>query len=242
MQIFRYMAFIWEDYEKEMERKRESISRTKDFRYPPILPVVFYDGQDDWTAATRLRERVLLSDVLGEYIPDYQCILMQLKDYSNEELMKKKDELSVVMMITKLHQAADFMKVGQEVSGEYLKESFADTPGYLLDIVAHVAEMLLERLNVPTEESARLTGQIKERRMGELFANFESYDVQETRRIARAEGIKEGIEREVQEGIKKFIRAARNLGASWELTARQLEEQYGMSKEEALEKVRLYWG
>lgn len=94
MQIFRYMAFIWEDYEKEMERKREGISRTKDFRYPPILSVVFYDGQDDWTAATRLRERVLLSDVLGEYVPDYQCILMQLKDYSNEELMKKKDELS----------------------------------------------------------------------------------------------------------------------------------------------------
>lgn len=33
MQILRYMVFIWEDYEREMNRRHEGISRTKDFRY-----------------------------------------------------------------------------------------------------------------------------------------------------------------------------------------------------------------
>ena len=63
MQIFRYMAFIWEDYEKEAERQQAGISRSKSFRYPPILPIVFYDGEDNWTAAVSLHDRVLLSDI-----------------------------------------------------------------------------------------------------------------------------------------------------------------------------------
>ncbi len=233
MQIFRYMAFIWEDYEKEMEKKREGISKTKDFKYPPILPVLFYDGQEDWMAATSLHERVMLSDVLGAYIPDYNCILMQLKDYSNADLMEKKNALSVLMMITKLHRAAEFSVLGKEVGPEYLEKALAETPGYLLNTVAHVVEMLLDRINVPAEESARLAGQIKERRMGELFANFEPYDVQETRRIARAEGI--------QEGIEKLVRIAQNLGNPQNLVVQQLAEQYELTEAEALETVKRYW-
>ena len=38
MQLLRYMVYIWEDYEKEMEKQKKGISKTKGFRYPPILP------------------------------------------------------------------------------------------------------------------------------------------------------------------------------------------------------------
>ncbi|MDD6811021.1 MAG: Rpn family recombination-promoting nuclease/putative transposase [Lachnospiraceae bacterium] len=46
MQLLRYMVYIWEDYEKEMEKTHKGISKTKDFRYPPILPIVYYEGTD----------------------------------------------------------------------------------------------------------------------------------------------------------------------------------------------------
>ena len=159
MQVFRYMAFIWEDYEKERERQHSGISRRKEFQYPPILPVVFYDAAENWTAAVSLHERILLSDIFREYTPDYRCILMQLKDYSNAELMEKGDELSIIMMINKLKRAADF------------------------------------------------AGQVKERCMGELFSNFEAYDVQAARREAREQGRKEGRE----QGIERTNRLTRIL-------------------------------
>ena len=167
MQVFRYMTFIWEDYEKEQERQHPGSSRKKEFKYPPILPVVFYDGTEDWTAAASLHERVLLSDIFKDYIPDYRCILMQLKDYSNAELMEKGDELSVIMMVNKLHRAADFVEIGEEVSAGYLQEVTAGTPEHLLDIMAQVIEALLLKINVPWEEAADFAGQVKERRMGE---------------------------------------------------------------------------
>lgn len=84
MQVFRYMVFIWEDYEKEI--------------------------------------RVLFSDVLGEYIPNYRCALVQLREYSNADLMKREDVLSVVMMMMNLHRSSDFARIESEVSREYLQK------------------------------------------------------------------------------------------------------------------------
>lgn len=56
MQLLRYMVYIWEDYEKEMERQHKGISRTKGFRYPPILPVVYYEGKEYWSASGNFKE------------------------------------------------------------------------------------------------------------------------------------------------------------------------------------------
>lgn len=53
---------------------------------------------------------------------------------------------------------------------------------------------LLRHLNVPEEEAAAFTGQVKERKMGELFEHFKGYDIQATRKEARAEGRAEGEE------------------------------------------------
>ena len=50
MQILRYIVHIWEDYEKEMNKKFPEISRRKGFKYPPVLPIVYYEGKQRWTA------------------------------------------------------------------------------------------------------------------------------------------------------------------------------------------------
>ena len=237
MQVFRYMVFIWEDYEKEMEKQQPGVSKTKGFRYPPILPIVFYDGIDNWTAAVRLHERIFLSDILGEYIPDYRCILMQLREYSNAELMKRQDVLSVVMMLTNLHQASDFIKIESEVSPEYLQKVLKDAPEYLLTIVAQVTGALLGEINVPDGEIERFSEQIKERHMGKLFANFEPYDVQATRKEAREEGRASEMER----GIERLVNAVKQLGGSIDTAAQQLKVQYDLDESTASDKANLYW-
>ena len=44
MQILRYMMGIWHEYEKDM-RNLGKDSRPKGFRYPPVLPIVYYEGK-----------------------------------------------------------------------------------------------------------------------------------------------------------------------------------------------------
>ncbi|MCM1156516.1 MAG: Rpn family recombination-promoting nuclease/putative transposase [Roseburia sp.] len=235
MQVLRYIVFIWEDYEKEMEQKHSGISKTERFRYPPILPILFYDGADNWMAAVRLHDRVLLSNVLGEYIPDYRCMLIRLGDYSNAELMEKKNELSVVMLIDRLKNSADFSEMKQEVNTVYLNRVTADTPEYLLEIIAQITEILLEKLNVPREEAEAFAGRIKERKMGELLANFEGWDVQALRREA-----KEAAEKAREEDIGKLLSVLKSLNISRTVAKQQLMKEYELSEEEANKKLELY--
>lgn len=229
MQVFRYMVFIWEAYEKEMEKKHPGISKTKDFKYPPILPIVFYDGIDKWTAATKLHDRILFSDVLGKFIPEYQCILVQLKDYSNDELKKKKDELSIIMLIDKLRSASEFANMSKEVGEEYVNDATLETSEYLLGIMAQIVEVFLSRLNVPADEVEAFTELIKERNMGELFKHFQGYDVQEVRRQVK------------EEDIRILVEALRDVGNSIEVTKQQLIEKYCLEENVATEKIKMYW-
>lgn len=253
MQILRYMVFIWEDYERNAEKQKPGISKTKMFKYPPVLPIVYYDGADNWTAALELKERIYLSDVLKEYIPDFKCLLVQLNQYSNQELMKRDDELSVIMMINKLHEAADFSKLGEEITSEYLQNVTQETPEYLLGIISKVVEVLLLKLKLPREEVELFTEQIKEREMGELFANFKGYDVPAMRKKLREEmqdevreEVKEEVKEEVREEIKEeeiqmIIGIMKELDTSKDIVIKKIKKNFNLEEEEAIRYVEHYW-
>ena len=237
MQIFRYMAFIWEDCEKEQERMRHGISKTKDFRYPPVLPIVYYEGIGKWTAPISLHERILLSDTLGEYIPNYRCIMVQLNEYTNGRLMEKADELSLIMMLNKLHGSEDFAALQSEVPSEYLEKVTAQTPEYLLGIIGQIVEILLAKLSVPMDEARRFADQVKERKVGELFANFKGYDVQEVRRIAREEGEKAGKKVGEKKGLAALVRSLKVFLPDFENVYNAViknEEYAGCTREEVM--------
>ena len=66
--LLRYIVMVLTDYEREEEKKRPGITSTKEFRYPPILPIVYYEGTDRWTAVRNFKKRVYMNDVLGQYL------------------------------------------------------------------------------------------------------------------------------------------------------------------------------
>ena len=92
-------------------------------------------------------------------------MLVKLADYTNAELMEKRDELSVIMMVDRLRDAADYKELIREVSSDYLHEVTARSPEYLLEIMAQIVEVFLAKLNIPLEEVDTFTSRIKERNM-----------------------------------------------------------------------------
>ena len=70
MQLLRYMVFIWIDYERDMKKQagNKDIARTKGFKYPPILPIVYYEDSGRWTADMDFAERIMLNDTFEPFI------------------------------------------------------------------------------------------------------------------------------------------------------------------------------
>ena len=198
MQLLRYMVYIWEDYEKEMERHKKGISKTKGFRYPPILPIVYYEGSGKWTAACNLQERIMLDKAFEPFTPKFFYKLIALNSYSIGQLAEKNDELSLVMLINRLQSIEEFKELN--LPDDYLKNLSEHSTEEVLSIVARVTATMLRQLNLPEDEVEGFTEQVKERKMAVLFENFKSVDIPAERKKAREEGHAEGHAEGLVEG------------------------------------------
>ena len=182
MQILRYMVHIWEDYEKEMDRMRPGISRRKGFRYPPILPMVYYEGTDRWTAPEDLADKIYHGKLLGKYLPHFRYQLVNLHDFSNEELLERGDEISLAMLINKIQTFED-MSEFTGLSEEKLESILRNTPEHLLETLANVLRALLYHMNLSENEVEGAVAKIKERKMGLLFENAKLDILEERRKV-----------------------------------------------------------
>lgn len=125
MQMLHYMSYIWEEYEKTMEAKKKGITKQKDFKYPPILPIVYYEDTDTWTSPVKLHDRIYLNELLQDYIPDYEYFLFKLLDCENLDLIGRKNEISLIMLINKLRKMTDFSSL--QFPDNYLEDIAART-------------------------------------------------------------------------------------------------------------------
>ncbi len=242
MQLLRYMVHIWEDYEKEMNRLYPHISNRKDFRYPPILPIVYYEGTAKWTAPLDLADRVMCGELLGKYLPHFEYQLITLHAISNIDLLAKGDEISLAMLINKIQTPED-MSAFVGLSGEQVDSILKDTPDHLLDILSKVFRALLYNIHLPEDEVEDAVARIKERKMGRLFENV-TMDIQAERRNtaeARAErdlAIQErDLARQSLEIHKHIFRMITQHYPDDEIIA-SLTQRFNLTQEQAAEKLK----
>lgn len=184
-----------------MEAKHPGISHTKGFRYPPILPIVYYEDSPSWTADDSFKQRIALGNVFGEYIPDFKYLLISLNSFEKEELLEKRDGLSLVMLINRIRNAEEFKELN--LPDDYLSSLLEKSPQDVLGVIARVTAVVLRKINVPEDEIQDMVDRIKERKHMALFDNFVGYDVQEERRRSRAEGAENLLIRQVCSNLAK---------------------------------------
>ena len=204
MQILRYILYIWEDYEKEMERRFPNISSRKAFRYPPVFPIVYYEGTGKWTVPEDLADRIFCKELLNDYLPHFKYQVVRLHDYSNETLLDKGDEISLTMMINKIRCPED-MEAFTMLPDEQVDQILKNTPEYLLGLIGELMRALLYRMNLEEEKAESAVAKIKERKMGRLFEGV-TFDFQAARKELEEAAAKAKEEAEI---AKKETEAAK---------------------------------
>ncbi|AEF85226.1 conserved hypothetical protein [Treponema primitia ZAS-2] len=100
--LLQYITLVLDSYEKDANRETPGISATRDFRYPPVLPVIFYDGKAPWTAEKNFLNRTALNGLFRKYIPKFEYELVDLNRYTREDILRFNDMLSFIMLIDKI--------------------------------------------------------------------------------------------------------------------------------------------
>ena len=83
--IFHYMAQIWEMQRREFEGQKKPINQ---WRFQPIVPIVFYTGREDWKTPIDMRYLVELPASLEQFIPKYEVLFLNLKTMSSNQLIQ----------------------------------------------------------------------------------------------------------------------------------------------------------
>jgi len=241
VQLLKYMVCIWAEYERQFEVKYQGEVKNKSFRYPPILPVVYYEGTGSWTAPLYLKERIFMHEVFAEYIPDFTYCLVNNRDYTNEKLLEYNDEMSLIMLLNKIQNAADlsrFLKIPPEEINRIVKES----PETVIDIIVMVIQALCTKLNVSKEDTEKCVKKVRTRDMGYLWENMEKIDVQGTydELVRTKKALKEEIAKVQAEAETEIAKAQAE--AETEIAKAQAEAETEIAKvqqELAVEKARV---
>lgn len=202
MQLLHYMCAIWQEHKVAQNKIQEGVSRKKEFRYPLIIPIVYYEGKRKWTAGLHLKDRIEFADEMGKYIPDFTYQVVGVNEYTNEELSEKQDEMSLVMMINKIQTQEDLNKF-RKLSVVLLDSIYANAPEEIKEIYCTIIESLLKKMHMPSEEIEDIMGEMGGQSMGYLFENMDKIDIQAEREKTKREKERANAEKERADAEKK---------------------------------------
>lgn len=222
MQLLKYIVCIWTQYAKDIEVTDKDASRRKAFRYPPILPIVYYEGKDTWTADAHLIDRVMMKDIFKGFLPDFRYFMVGINSYSNEELLSHEDEMSFLMMLNKV-QTAESLSKFLEQNSNIIERLFEKSPERIITILADTVASLCRRLNVPEKETQECVEKVRKRKMGYLFENMDKMDIQEERR--KTKEAREQLKEARQQFKKQTEEVQKQLQKQSEEAQKQLQKQ-----------------
>lgn len=183
LQLLKYMVGIWIQYRNERNSEHSGTSTTKNFRYPLVIPIVYYEGKQPWTAAMRWGERVEFGESFPEYVPDFTYQVISLNRYTRKEILSKENEMSLVMLFNRIQSVEDmditrWSKEDQETARRIL----AHAPEKVVELLAQMIYHFGQKIHASKEEIIDCVHNMEEKDMGVLWENMEKMDIQAERR------------------------------------------------------------
>lgn len=191
----------------------------------PVVSVVFYYGEEAWNGKLDLHGLLGLDKeeyrFLKKYVPNYRVNIINPAEI--EDLSSLEESLQMVFGMLKYRKDLQGLKTYVEKNREYFSD--IDEESY------RAAKMMLGAESYWKDIKSK-----KENGGMDMCKALEDL---------RQEGIDIGIERGVEHGVEigvtHFIEAFQEMGMSYEDTVRKLREKFGLTEENAEQKMKECW-
>jgi len=96
--LLRYMTLILNYvFENTPKNERKSI----DYRLPAIVPVVLYNGADNWTAVKTFKEYLQNYEQFEKHIIDFEYYILDIRRINDETILTNQQILDIVFLLDK---------------------------------------------------------------------------------------------------------------------------------------------
>ncbi len=200
-----------------------------------------------------VRERIFMNEVFASYILEFTYRLVNVHQYTNEELLIHEDEMSLLMMINRIQTPQDFTDFINTNQGEIcgIVERASEN---IVQIIVNALWALFMKMQVSVPEATDCIRKvIGGGSMGNWFENMEPMDIQaerantkrEKERAQQAEAEREQAEEMLREtverNIKSNIKLIQEFSGTKQMAVEKLVELQGVSRNDAEKMVEKYW-
>ena len=219
-----YISLVLTEWERDAERKKPGSSLLKDFKYPPVLPMILYDGKGAWTAQRNFFERTHLNTAFGKYIPKFEYEVVNLNDYSEEEIMRFGGALSYIFLIDKIRNSKEKKRITQ-LPPDYVEKLQLQIPEDMRKLLVDVTLSLLNKSRYDRDEGEAATAIAEKAERKEYGGMFEVAieSLKEEREEALAEGIAIGLAEGKVEIARNAMVKGISLDTIHEITGLEME-------------------
>ena len=100
--VLFYMTQIW-DFQRR-EWKSNNVPKSQ-WRFRPIVPIVFYTGDQTWQTPGSLRAQMDLPDILSEFVPTFNTLFLSVKNTDAADLTKTDHPLGWLLTVLQKEHA-----------------------------------------------------------------------------------------------------------------------------------------
>ena len=83
---FRACRYVMQVYDKQEKHWLQTHSNTRELRFDPVMPIVFYSGTRSWTEIKKMQQLVHHGALFGEMIPSLEPTFINLHETSTKNL------------------------------------------------------------------------------------------------------------------------------------------------------------
>ena len=210
--VLFYMTQIWDFQRREWESS--GVARSQ-WRLRPIIPIVFYTGEQRWQTPLTLSAVMDLPDVLSEFVPKFETLLLSVKDTDAVELTRTDHPFGwLLTVVQKEHAEREELRAALLEAVRHIDTLDEEKAHQWRRAIFYLYLLILHRR--PSEEHEELKTivhqQIQEpsrREEGETMAQtMAEYLIEEGEKRGERRGIEEGERRGERRGETQAKREA----------------------------------
>ncbi len=150
--IFRILVYVVNTLVKYFLDRGKNEREQAGFRLPAIVPIVFYNGQERWTAVRSLREYQNSGENFGNYILNLEYYLVDLAEIEEEYILSTNTVLDNIMYCDKFRKKLELVGAIRQAYGRIgelglqEREEFRNWVKYILLSVCGNREAVVEEI------------------------------------------------------------------------------------------------
>ena len=217
--LLLYMVEIWRTIIKD---EPKHLIERKDYKLPAIIPIVLYNGENNWTACREYKEYLHGNELFEEYILNFRYILIDVNRFDEDELLKLQNLIGSVFLLDQKGNAETTIEKLKKLAGALQKLNKEDSQLFKAWVVRVLS------MGMSEQHQERIRKIIEENEEAESMV----YNLQRVAIELRMQGIEEGIKKGIKEGKKEG-----KIEGKISTLLRQLSKKFGILPQEISDRI-----